>query len=175
MKHSKLALILASLSLMLVIPSVSRAQEEKPEPAVNLFTGASVVFGLPDQGALMGYGSVGVAVLIPVRGRFAIIPGGGFEIAPKMGNFGPFCSVAFDFALSDVVALDLIVGLAYDYDPVLGQEIGKPHQGYVMAGPGLSFLLPNGMSVAPALLYSVNLQGLGHFLSPSVSVNIPLP
>ncbi|MFB6352404.1 MAG: hypothetical protein ABEK29_11600, partial [Bradymonadaceae bacterium] len=122
------------------------------------------------SGQLFGaYLYVGPNAIFPLSKKFALITGAGFEVAPALkglpaqGNYGAVGLVMGEYLATEWLGLDVIGLLTHDQAPG-----GGPTTAFASVGAGTSFFLANGLTLSPMVTYDINLQGLGHSVSPSV-------
>lgn len=174
MKIKTMALV-AALMIVTTAGAGASAEEEQPPVSGSLSLTANGVFLLPGGEAFGGYLAAGPSLFIPVHGRFSIIPGAQVEVAPVLGNWGFIGNAVFDLALAGWFALDFVVAIIHDVDPLLKQERGKGATAFFAFGGGPTFILPNGMTIGPFALAAVSLEGFGWSVNPGVALGVPLP
>lgn len=170
--------VLVMLASVFFANSAWAENKHQPLPYVNIGGFGLVLFPneeVPQAMALPGYVLVTGSVMVPLGKRFFFIGGAGIDFSPAAGNWGIYSFAILEYGLKDWLGLDLIMIGAYDNDPWLEAERGRPHTGYVGLGPGVSFILPNGMIIAISVPFQTNVEGLGWSASPGVTVGIPLP
>lgn len=159
-----------------VIDAPVQPQLEPPkwQPLASMTTGGLLVLTVPEPILFGGYVFFGPSLLLPVKGRFSVVPVLNFEAAPGLGNWGFVSIVLADFNLTPWLSVDVGPIFVHDWDPLLQQQRGQGHTAYLGVTAGPTFLLPQGMTLSVSASILGNLEGLGWLFNPTVTFGVPI-
>jgi len=155
-------------------PAPEEELQTAPKVSAGFSAGVAPAFSLPGGELFATFVFAGPSLTFSIHGPFSLIAGVSFEVAPDAGNWGFAGALTADFLVLPWLALDVGVQVLSDEDPALRAATGTGTTGAVGVSAGAGFILPNGVSIAPGVLFTLGFDGQSGGVAPSLAVSFPI-